>query len=78
MWCLMSGGDNQRLAAPAADDRPQAVQPGSDIALSAAAGGPVVVGADQLVRRILLRDNTIRVVMGIFVACALPSAEAPE
>ena len=40
----------------------------ADLPLSAAAGRPVVVDADQLVGRILLRHNTIRVVMGVFVA----------
>ena len=38
------------------------------LALTAAAGGPIVVDAHQLVRRILLRDNAVRVVVGVLVA----------
>src|SRR5690242_6921298 len=59
-------------SAGASDDRPQLGQPLDEPSLDAPVGGPVVVLADQRVRRVLLRDDAVgvgvRVVVGLAVA----------
>src|SRR5690242_10304690 len=55
-------------SAGAADDGPQLLHPGRDLALGPVGRRPVVVDTHDFVGRILLGHNAVRVVMGIPVA----------
>src|SRR3954462_13243220 len=56
------------ISALLADDGAQLVESGDDLTLRAVVGRLVIVDTDEFVGRILLRHNTIRVVVAVFVA----------
>src|SRR3954447_48045 len=71
------GGSQGRRAHPRgppslpADAPPQLVEAGSELRLEPVAGRPVVVGADELIGRVLLLDDPVLAVVGVPIAPAV-------
>lgn len=64
-------GQKIRLGSRAADDLPEPLEPGGDVAFGAVGGGFVVIAAHEIVRRVLLGGDGVRRVVGIFVTLAM-------